>query len=267
MSYLLVAHGTRKQQGVTMIGQLAERVSVHLGQPVHVAFVDVVGPNPEEVLSALPADRPVAVVPAFLASGYHVRVDLPAHVVASGRRAVTVTRPLGPCASTVHVLAQRLVECGWRSEDSVVLAAAGTSDPHAQSDLRHTAAMLSATIGERVELAFAATGDPAVGDAVDTLRRRGERRVVVASYLLADGLFQDRLRNSGADLVSDPLGDHPAMVRLVANRFKRALMMESSCADLDEAVGGDPGLVDRNRDVGGVEAAAVVERERLLLDR
>ena len=48
------------------------------------------------------------------------------------------------------------------------------------------------------------------------------RRVVLASYLLADGLFQDRLRNSGADLVADPLGGHPAMVRLIANRFKRA---------------------------------------------
>jgi sirohydrochlorin ferrochelatase len=46
--------------------------------------------------------------------------------------------------------------------------------------------------------------------------------VAVASYLLADGLFQDRLRDSGADLVADPLGSHPAMVRLIANRFKRA---------------------------------------------
>ena len=59
-------------------------------------------------------------------------------------------------------------------------------------------------------------------DAVSELRRRGARRIVLASYLLADGLFQDRLRDSGADLVADPLGTHPAMVRLIANRFKRA---------------------------------------------
>ena len=39
---------------------------------------------------------------------------------------------------------------------------------------------------------------------------------------LADGLFQDRLGDSGADLVADPLGSHPAMVRLIANRFSRA---------------------------------------------
>jgi sirohydrochlorin ferrochelatase len=60
-----------------------------------------------------------------------------------------------------------------------------------------------------------------VNDAVAALRRRGVRRVVVASYLLAEGLFQDRLRASGADAVADPLGRHPAMVRLIANRFAR----------------------------------------------
>lgn len=86
MSHLLVAHGTRKPAGVTMVGELADRVSALLDRPVHVAFVDVLGPTPEEVLRALPADRPVTVVPAFLASGYHVRVDLPAHVAASDTR-------------------------------------------------------------------------------------------------------------------------------------------------------------------------------------
>jgi sirohydrochlorin ferrochelatase len=221
MSSLLVAHGTHKPQGVAMVTRLADRVSEHLDRPVHVAFVDVLGPTPDEVLRTLPADRPVTVVPAFLASGYHVRVDLPAHVAASGHQAVTVTRPLGPCQNTVQVLAARLVECGRRPGDSVVLVAAGTSDAHAQSDVRHTAAMLSALIGDRVELAYAATGAPRVPDAVAALRRRGARRVVLASYLLSDGLFQDRLHTSGADLVTRPLGDHPAMVRLIANRFRR----------------------------------------------
>jgi sirohydrochlorin ferrochelatase len=235
VNYLLVAHGTRKPEGVAMVHRLAGRVSQHLGRRVHVAFVDVLGPTPHEVLRELPPDRAVAVVPAFLAGGYHVRVDLPAHVAASGHRAVAVTDPLGPCHRTVQVLAQRLVECGWRPGDSTVLAAAGTSDPDAQSDLRRTAATLSALIGDRVELAYAATGSPTVPAAVTALRRRGARRVVLASYLLADGLFQERLRVSGADLVADPLGDHPAMARLIADRFRRA-RVPGSCADLHRAV-------------------------------
>ncbi|MGE2721255.1 sirohydrochlorin chelatase [Mycolicibacterium celeriflavum] len=220
MSYLLVAHGTRKQSGVALIGNLADRVSTTLGGRVHVAFVDVLGPTPSEVLQTLPGRT--ILVPAFLSRGYHVNVDIPEHVTASGHSDVTVTEALGPSPQLTRVLMDRLIECGWRPGDSVVLAAAGTSDAGALSDLRQMSALLSAVIGDRVELAYAATGEPRVASAVERLRRDGARRVVVASYLLAEGLFQDRLRASGADAVADPLGTHPAMVRLIANRFRRA---------------------------------------------
>lgn len=220
MSLLLVAHGTRKQRGVAMVGDLAQKVSSVLGSQVHVAFVDVLGPTPSEVLQSL--DAPAVVVPAFLSRGYHVSADIPAHVVASGHPDVTVTEALGPGPQLVRVLADRLIESGWRRDDSVILAAAGTSDPAAQRDLHMMATWLSATTGSRVELAFAATGTPRVADAVSMLRRRGARRVVVASYLLSEGLFQDRLRASGADVVTSPLGLHPGLVRLIASRFRRA---------------------------------------------
>ena len=52
MSLLLVAHGTRRPAGVEMIGDLAARVSTLIGQRVQVAFVDVLGPTPSEVLSS-----------------------------------------------------------------------------------------------------------------------------------------------------------------------------------------------------------------------
>lgn len=224
MTQLLVAHGTRKRNGVALIGDLAERVAELLDRPVQVAFVDVLGPTPSEVLCEL-TDRPVTVVPAFLASGYHVRVDLPEHVTASGHHDVTVAPALGPDPQIVRALADRLLESGWRPDDSVVLAAAGTSDPAARRDLHTTAAWLSALLGSRVELAFAATGEPRVHDAVRTLRLRGARRVVVASYLLSDGLFQDRLRVSGADAVTEPLGTHPGLARLIASRFRRAHLL------------------------------------------
>jgi sirohydrochlorin ferrochelatase len=220
MSLMLVAHGTRKQQGVAMIGDLAEQVSETLGQTVHVSFVDVLGPTPSEVLTQMTG--PAIVVPAFLSRGYHVTSDIPAHVAASGHPDVTVTEALGPGPALVRVLADRLIESGWRQDDSVVLAAAGTSDPGAQRDLHMTATWLSAVTSSRVELAFAATGAPRVHDAVESLRQRGARRVVVASYLLSEGLFQDRLRDSGADVVTEPLGTHPGLVRLIANRFSRA---------------------------------------------
>lgn len=221
MSLLLVAHGTRKQRGVELIGDIAERVSARLGRPVNVSFVDVLGPTPSEVLSQM-SGEPVVLMPAFLSRGYHVTTDIPAHVAASGHPDVTVTDALGPGPELVRVLADRLIESGWLPDDSVILAAAGTSDPAAQRDLHTTATWLSAITGSRVELAFAATGAPRVSDAVAALRPRRRRRVVVASYLLSEGLFQDRLRDSGADVVTEPLGTHPRLVRLIANRFSRA---------------------------------------------
>ena len=97
MSLILAAHGTRRPGGVAMIGDLAARVGAQLGQTVQVAFVDVLGPTPSEVLTADAGPRAI-VVPAFLSRGYHVRTDLPAHVEASGHRHVVVTPALGPGA-------------------------------------------------------------------------------------------------------------------------------------------------------------------------
>lgn len=223
MALILVAHGTRRPGGVSMIENLAAQVSTLVHSTVDVAFVDVVDPTPSEVLSrAKASDRPAIVVPAFLSRGYHVRADLPAHVEISGHPNVIVTPALGPSGQTARIVGDQLVKCGWRPGDSVILAAAGTSDAKARTDLHTTATLVSALTGSRVSLAFAATGEPQLPEAVARARRVGGR-VVVASYLLADGLFQQRLHACGADLVSEPLGTHPGLARLVANRFRRAL--------------------------------------------
>jgi hypothetical protein len=50
-----------------------------------------------------------------------------------------------------------------------------------------------------------------VDEVVADLRGAGARRVVVASYLLAPGVFHERLRTCGADAVTSPLL-HPARV-------------------------------------------------------
>ncbi|WP_019734549.1 sirohydrochlorin chelatase, partial [Mycobacterium avium] len=171
MALILVAHGTRRPGGVAMIEGLAAQVSTLVGGRVEVAFVDVVGPTPSEVLAAArAAGRPAIVVPAFLSRGYHVRADLPAHVALSGHPNVTVTPALGPSGQIARIVGDQLLECGWRTNDSVVLAAAGTSDDKARADLHTAATWLSALTGSRVTLGFAATGDPPLGEAVARAR-------------------------------------------------------------------------------------------------
>lgn len=214
---ILVAHGTRSEHGVAMIADLAERVSAHIGT-TRVAFVDVLGPSPSEVLSVV--DGPAIVVPAFLAEGYHVRRDLPEHIEASGHQAASMSRALGPDPELARVLAQRLSECGWRRGDSVVLAAAGSSDLFALGQVRRAANLLGAMIGERIPVGYVATANPRIADVVAETRARTGRRVFVASYLLAHGLFHDRLFAIGADGVSAPLGADRRVVDLVVRRMR-----------------------------------------------
>ncbi|EKT80628.1 hypothetical protein WSS_A21664 [Rhodococcus opacus M213] len=217
---VLVAHGTRSPRGVEMIAALADAVAEQVG-PTRVSFVDVLGPSPAEVLRDITG--PAVVVPAFLASGYHVHTDVPREVADSGHPSVAVTRALGPDPVLAEVLLRRLVDAGWRPGDAVVLAAAGSSDPRALRDVRRAAALLSELVASRVRIGYVATAQPRVPDVVAGLRADGEKRVFVASYLLAHGLFHARLADAGADGVAEPLGVDPAIVGLVAERYRSGI--------------------------------------------
>lgn len=197
---------------------------------VRTAFVDVLGPAPSEVLHDLVAHSPnianpvpAVVVPAFLASGYHVYQDVPREVSDSAHPAVTVTRAMGPDPALARIMAVRLRAAGWLPGDAVVFAAAGSSDPRARADVRRAAAMLTAQLATPVRTAYVATGAPRVPEVVAKLRSEGRQRVFIASYLLAHGLFHERLHQAGATGVADPIGVHPAVVRLIAERYRAAL--------------------------------------------
>ncbi|MFI6168683.1 sirohydrochlorin chelatase [Nocardia sp. NPDC051052] len=238
---VLVAHGTRSTRGVQMIAALAEAVARELGvavsgrdaelpatsaPAVRTAFVDVLGPSPAEVLrdlrDAAGESVPAVVVPAFLASGYHVYQDVPREVAESNHPAVAVTPAMGPDPALARIMTMRLRATGWRPGDAVVFAAAGSSDSRARHDVRRAAAMLTDHLGAPVRLGYIATGSPRVPEVVAELRDSGAERVFIASYLLAHGLFQQRLHDAGADGVAEPIGVHPAVVRLIADRYRAA---------------------------------------------
>ncbi|MGO4614771.1 sirohydrochlorin chelatase [Nocardia sp. 2YAB30] len=236
---VLVAHGTRSTKGVQMIAALAEAVSKELGAEisgtgpevgeapwVRTAFVDVLGPSPSEVLRDLvtPAGEavPAVVVPAFLASGYHVYQDVPREVDESAHPAVAVTLAMGPDPALARIMKMRLRAAGWQPGDAVVFAAAGSSDARARQDVRRAAALLAERLGAPARIGYVATGAPRLPEAVADLRASGARRVFIASYLLAHGLFQQRLLEAGADGVAEPIGVHPAVVRLIAERYRAA---------------------------------------------
>ena len=210
MTLVLVAHGTRDPAGVRVVYELADQVRARLGSVrVEVAFADVRAPTVDSVLRS--AGDAAVVVPAFLSSGYHVRADLPAQV---GGRA-PITPPLGPAPTLIAALHDRLLTAGWRPGDPVVLAAAGSSDPRADSDVRRAAALLSLRTGASVRIGYVATAFPRVPDVVAGIGGR----IAVASWLLAPGVFHRAVANCGAPVVAEPLGSHPRVADLIVRRY------------------------------------------------
>ncbi|MBV9142997.1 MAG: sirohydrochlorin chelatase [Pseudonocardiales bacterium] len=227
MTVVVVAHGTQDPAGVAVARQLVDALRVRLPvRPVLLAFVDVLGPGVREVVAGAPG--PVTVVPAFLSAGYHVRTDVPREVAATGRRDVTISTALGPHPLLVDAVADRLRAAGWRRDDTVVLAAAGSSDPRAGADVRAAARQLSGSIGSRVRVAFVATGAPRVAPLVAGLRSVEEPRIAVAAWLLAPGLFHRRLATAGADVVAAPLGVHPGVLDRLVQLAGSGAMLRSA---------------------------------------
>ena len=206
MSLVVCAHGTRSDVGRAAVRALVDRVAQVWPGPVEDAYVDVHGPTLGSVL------RPGAtVVPLLLSPGHHTSVDIGDLAALVGR--VRVAPPLGPSTRLVTLLQQRLVVAGLCPGDAVVLAASGSSRPEAAEAVTRTAEDLSLVLRRPVAVAAAASSTtlPPVEEVVAGLRAAGARRVVVASYLLAPGVFHERLRRCGADAVSSPFL-HPSRV-------------------------------------------------------
>ena len=223
MTLVLAAHGTRDPAGAVVVEEIAAAVRLRLpGVRVEVAYVDVRSPSLTEVLRLV--DGPAVVVPAFLAAGYHVRVDVPEQVLRSGCDSVTIAPALGPADLVLDAVYDRLVGAGWEHGNAVVLAAAGSSDARAVADVHRAARRLSVLTRTVVQVGFITSAQPSVADAVAACRGP----VALASWLLAPGLFHQRLADMGADLVSEPIGAHPRLVELVVRRALAAGIVDRS---------------------------------------
>ena len=213
---LAVAHGSRDPAARRTVGVLAARAGrLAPGLEIRVAFVQNAGPSAAQVLAET-AGAGVVIVPLLLCAGYHLSEDIAGLAKRAG---VPVAAPLGPDPGLVPALADRLAEAGVPPGTPVVLAAAGSTDPRAIVQTRSQAALLAAHLMVPVLAAFASAGQPAVDEAIAILTARTGGPVAVASYLLAPGVFHDRLAASGAAWISAPLGDHPAVASLVIDRF------------------------------------------------
>ncbi|MDN6529395.1 MAG: cobalamin biosynthesis protein CbiX, partial [Brevibacterium sp.] len=112
----------------------------------------------------------------------------------------------------------------------VVLAAAGSSDERANDACRDMAESLAHELSKPVVAGFHAGGGDRLSDIVEQKRRAGGR-VVLSSYLLAPGFFQDlasALISDSSDILAPPLlhdgaKTPPLLVDVVRDRIISAL--------------------------------------------
>ncbi|MFD9460533.1 sirohydrochlorin chelatase [Streptomyces sp. NPDC060027] len=229
---VLVAHGSRDPRALATVRSLIERVRELRPQlSVRLGHIELNEPLLRDTLTSLAGRQDAVLVPLLLGRGYHVRRDIPETAAAVPGVRTRVAAPLGPHPLLVETLCARLVEAGWRTRMSdsarrasaVVLASAGSRAPDSAADTRRTAQLLAERLGVPVVPAYASAATPTVPAAVRALSARGRHRIAVASYFTAPGRFATQCAEEAPWIRAEPLGDHPAMARLVLHRYDQAV--------------------------------------------
>ncbi|GAA3921895.1 hypothetical protein GCM10022244_33920 [Streptomyces gulbargensis] len=227
-----VGHGSRDPRARDTLARLLRRVrELRPGLDVRLAHIELNAPLLPDVLAELAAaGREAVLVPLLLAPGHHVTHDLPAALAAVPALRARAAEPLGAHPLLVEALADRLALAGWTAADSasratgVVLASAGSRDPRSAATLRRIAGLLGERLGGvPVVPAYASAAAPTVPGALRALAARGRHRTAVASCFTAPGLFATRSAAHAPWIAAEPLGDHPALARLVLHRYDRAV--------------------------------------------
>ena len=248
---LAVAHGTSDPQGIATLEALLERVRfLRPGVETSLSFVSVARPRVADELIRLLAEgvTEVVVLPLLLGSGYHVRHDIPEALRTAARQTdvtgntanpgnpvnIYPAAPLGPDPLLAAAMHDRLSAAhGTVFGMQIVLAAAGSADHTANAAAVAMAGLLAERLGMPVRTGYVSTADPDISTLLNRLARRG-RPIAVATYLLSSGEFSRRIEESAtlaalaADQpprirVSQPLGAHDQVARLVLRRYDAAL--------------------------------------------
>jgi sirohydrochlorin ferrochelatase len=244
---IAVAHGSSDPRAAAVVTDLMGLVRARAGLPglqARAAFLGHALPSVPDVLAAVYGslsddrqvrDAPTAVVlPLLLTAAYHSDADLPALLREAGHRLpalrISYGQPLGPHPGLLRALERRLAEAGGPAparSTGVVLAAAGSSRPAANAAVARVAAAWQRARGwHSVVPAYASAAGPSPGEAVAGLLRAGAPRVVVATYLLAPGVFADQVRDrslaAGASAVAAPLGAAPEVADVLIERYLQA---------------------------------------------
>lgn len=281
---IIAAHGTRDLEGVAQCRALAERVAAKLpGRKVTLGFVELAEPSIAEAVAAaldgreITGDTDGVLVPLMLATGGHVREDIPESIdEGRGEADVRYARPLMPSPLLLAALQQRIGEAltgdgqhQWRSKDTaLVLIGRGNLVAEANAEHYRLCRMAMET-GEMASVhpAFIQVCRPSVPEALNAAAASGADHIVVAQNFLFHGKLrtwtQEQVAawqesNPGVEVrIADVIGDCEELAQLVVDRYAEQLGAEG----VDQ---GAPGYLSSlhlaGRDVLVVGGGAVAAR-------
>jgi sirohydrochlorin cobaltochelatase len=205
-----LAHGSRDPRVVPAIEELLAAVADRRpGLPTAAAYLDLTDPDLTAVLGQLGVPE-VVVLPLLFTEAYHAQVDSPqALTAAAAATGVRIRRAgiLGLGPEVLAALQVRAIEVGIGDDAGIVLAAVGSSSPTANIAVADLATRWTALRRGPVTAAFATTGEPSVGAALNTLAVRGP--VGVVPLFVAPGLLLTAIEREAAAVgapVAAPLG-------------------------------------------------------------
>lgn len=230
---IALAHGSRDPRSAETINALTEVARcMRPDLRIEAAFLDLCGPNFDEVVARLAAEGfdEIVVVPLLLTEAYHAKVDVPAAAKAASAAhdvKIQVTKVLGIEGAFFNVLDRRLREAlrenRVRELDALVLAGAGSSDPLANAVISRAARAWGSHHKLPTIAAFASSVPPAASEAVRDHRADGRRHIAVGMLFLAPGVLPDRVRElayeAGAVAVAEPLGAADEVAEVILARY------------------------------------------------
>lgn len=240
---LTIAHGTRDPRGAQeMEALLAVLRSRHPAPVANAWLEDFAEPSVDAAVEGLVSDgvTQLVTVPFLNLGAYHAKTDVPGALAAVKSTypglLVAHGRVLGLHPALFDLARDRIdtvSDPAEREGEVLVVAASGSSDPDANSDLAKAARFLAEGTGHSwVEVAFAGVTWPRMDDVLRRAARAGARRAVIFSWSLLAGLLEQRVTataeavagDTGLDIVdAGRFGPDPLVAEVVLNRYAEAL--------------------------------------------
>lgn len=245
---VLCGHGTRSERGVDEFTSVVEAVGQQLAPaPITYAFLEHSRPALAERLDELYAGgtRSILVAPGMLLAAGHVKDDIPEELRAWQAQHADVKlgfgRALGICPALLDAVSDRIEQSlastssDVSREDTLLeLIVSGSTDPDRNGDTAKISRLLWERLGFGwAEVVYTHATFPRLRVGLEHAARGGFRRVVVAPYLLFDGVLGQAMHKQVAAaaerhpdvefVTAGYLDDHPGVIATFAERIREGM--------------------------------------------